>query len=80
VGLSKEVAEYGIRVNAVRPGLIETAMHSHAGDAARPEKLKQAIPMRRAGQSDEVASAILWLLSDSASYVTGALVDVSGGR
>lgn len=80
IGLSKEVAEYGIRVNAVRPGLIKTDLHSHAGDAERPEKLKNAIPMKRAGTSNEVAKAIMWLLSDAASYVTGALLDVSGGR
>lgn len=80
IGLSKEVAEYGIRVNAVRPGLIQTEMHSHAGDAERPEKLKSFIPIKRAGTSNEVANSIMWLLSDSASYVTGALLDVSGGR
>ena len=80
IGLSKEVAEYGIRVNAVRPGLIQTEMHAHAGDANRPEKLKNYIPIKRAGSPEEVANTIMWLLSDSASYVTGALLDVSGGR
>jgi NAD(P)-dependent dehydrogenase (short-subunit alcohol dehydrogenase family) len=80
IGLSKEVAEYGIRVNAVRPGLIQTSMHAHAGDAERPEKLKHAIPMKRAGTAMEVANSVMWLLSESASYVTGALLDVAGGR
>jgi len=80
VGLAKEVAEEGIRVNAVRPGLIETVMHAHAGDPSRTERLKPFIPMKRAGRSEEIANAILWLLSDSASYVTGTLLDVSGGR
>lgn len=80
IGLSKEVAELGIRVNAVRPGLIQTEMHAHAGDAERPEKLKYRIPIKRAGSTEEVANAVMWLLGDSASYVTGALLDVSGGR
>jgi NAD(P)-dependent dehydrogenase (short-subunit alcohol dehydrogenase family) len=80
IGLAKEVAEEGIRVNAVRPGLIQTEMHAHAGDANRAEKLKEFIPLKRVGKSNEVANAILWLLSDSASYVTGSLLDVSGGR
>ncbi|MCK5830527.1 MAG: SDR family oxidoreductase [Methylococcales bacterium] len=80
IGLAKEVAEFGIRVNAVRPGLITTEMHAHAGDANRPEKLKNFIPMKRAGTPDEVANSILWLLSDIASYVTGAILNVSGGR
>lgn len=80
IGLSKEVAELGIRVNAIRPGLIQTEMHARAGDAERPEKLKHHIPIKRAGSSEEVANAVMWLLGDSASYVTGALLDVSGGR
>ena len=80
LGLSKEVAEEGIRVNAVRPGLIETELHGDAGDINRPEKLKQFIPMKRAGSADEVANAIVWLMSDEASYVNGALLDVAGGR
>ncbi len=80
LGLSKEVAEYGIRVNAVRPGLVLTELHAHAGDKNRPEKFKNVIPMKRAGEPSEVANTIMWLLSDSASYVTGAIVDVSGGR
>ncbi len=80
LGLSKEVAEDGIRVNAIRPGLIETELHGDAGDINRPEKLKQHIPMKRAGSADEVANSIVWLMSDEASYVNGALLDVSGGR
>ena len=80
VGLSKEVAEENIRVNAVRPGIIKTEIHRKAGDATRPERLKDLIPMKRAGEPEEVAKTILWLLSDEASYITGALVNVSGGR
>lgn len=80
IGLSKEVAARGIRVNAVRPGLIQTDMHAHAGDADRPARLKNTIPQQRAGTTDEVAQAVMWLLSDAAGYVTGALLDVSGGR
>ena len=80
LGLSKELANRGIRVNAVRPGLIDTEIHAHAGDAARPERLKSAIPMQRIGTACEVAEAVMWLLSDSASYVTGTILDVAGGR
>ena len=80
IGLSKEVAEYGIRVNAVRPGLIDTELHAHAGDSQRVEKLKHLIPMKRAGSAEEVAKMVLWLLGDSSSYVTGSIVNVSGGR
>lgn len=80
IGLSKEVAEENIRVNAVRPGLIHTQIHSKAGEPGRVERLKELIPMKRGGQPDEVAKTILWLLSDEASYVTGTLVNVSGGR
>jgi len=79
-GLAKEVAEDGIRVNAVRPGLIKTDLHADAGDKDRPEKLKNFIPMKRSGSAIEVANLIVWLLSEEASYVNGALVDVSGGR
>ncbi|WP_133011796.1 SDR family oxidoreductase [Marinomonas flavescens] len=80
LGLSKEVASEGIRVNAVRPGLISTDMHADAGDRDRPEKLKKFIPMQRAGKPSEVANSIVWLISDEASYVNGALLDVAGGR
>lgn len=80
LGLSKEVASEGIRVNAVRPGLITTDMHADAGDKDRPEKMKKFIPMQRAGKPSEVAASIVWLISDEASYVNGALLDVSGGR
>lgn len=80
LGLSKEVASEGIRVNAVRPGLITTDMHADAGDKDRPKKLSQFIPMQRAGSPSEVATAIVWLISDEASYVNGAFLDVAGGR
>ena len=80
LGLSKEIASDGIRVNAVRPGIINTEMHADSGDVNRPEKLKNLIPMKRIGSAREVANTILWLMSKEASYVTGALVDVAGGR
>ena len=80
IGLSKEVAEDKIRVNAVRPGIIETKIHGKAGEPNRVERMKELIPMKRGGHPDEVAKTILWLLSDEASYITGVLVDVSGGR
>ncbi|MGH1427840.1 MAG: SDR family oxidoreductase [Arenicella sp.] len=79
-GLAKEVAAFGVRVNAIRPGLIETEMHAHAGDSDRPNKFKHVIPMQRTGSADEIAESVMWLLSDAASYVTGSLIDVSGGR
>jgi len=80
IGLAKEVAADGIRVNAVRPGLIVTDIHAAGGEPGRVERLKGSVPMRRGGMPEEVATAILWLLSDEASFTTGALVDVSGGR
>jgi NAD(P)-dependent dehydrogenase (short-subunit alcohol dehydrogenase family) len=80
VGLAKEVAADGIRVNAVRPGIIRTEIHASGGEPNRPERVKDSIPMKRAGQPEEVANAILWLLSDQASYCTGAFINVSGGR
>ena len=80
LGLSKEVAAEGIRVNAVRPGIIDTEIHASGGEPGRVERLKDAIPMKRGGEAEEVAQAILWLLSGQASYTTGTLLDVAGGR
>jgi NAD(P)-dependent dehydrogenase (short-subunit alcohol dehydrogenase family) len=80
IGLSKEVALESIRVNCVRPGFIATDMHADGGEPNRIERVKNAIPMGRGGQPDEVASAIVWLLSDEASYVTGSFTDIAGGR
>jgi NAD(P)-dependent dehydrogenase (short-subunit alcohol dehydrogenase family) len=80
VGLAKEVAEEGIRVNAVRPGFIYTEMHAKGGEPGRVDRVKTLVPMQRGGQPEEVAAAILWLLSSEASYVTGTILDVSGGR
>ena len=80
LGLSKEVAAEGIRVNAVRPGVIYTDIHADGGEPGRVDRVKSAVPMLRGGQPDEVAKAILWLLSDEASYSTGAILDVTGGR
>lgn len=80
VGLAKEVAMEGIRVNAVRPGLIHTEMHADGGEPDRVDRLKGTIPMQRGGQPEEVAAAILWLLSAEASFVTGTILDVAGGR
>ena len=78
-GLARELATEGIRVNAVRPGLIDTEIHADGGDPERVKKAEQVAPMKRAGQADEVARAILWLASGAASYTTGAVLDVSGG-
>ena len=80
LGLAKEAAADGIRVNAVRPGLIYTDMHASGGEPGRIERLKDSVPLRRGGQPEEVANAILWLASDEASYTTGTFIDVSGGR
>jgi NAD(P)-dependent dehydrogenase (short-subunit alcohol dehydrogenase family) len=80
IGLAKEVAQEGIRVNAVRPGFIYTEMHARGGEPQRVERVKSLVPMQRGGQPEEVARAILWLLSEEASYITGTILDVGGGR
>jgi len=79
LGLAREVAEEGIRVNAVRPGFIYTEMHAKGGEPGRVDRVKSRVAMQRGGQPEEVASAVLWLLSEEASYVTGAILDVGGG-
>lgn len=79
-GLAKEVADEGIRVNCVRPGVIYTEIHASGGEPGRVDRVKDAIPMKRGGQPVEVARAILWLCSDAASYSTGSFLDVAGGR
>lgn len=80
VGLAKEVAEEGIRVNAVSPGVIYTDIHASGGEPDRVDRIKDSIPMKRGSHPDEVAKAVLWLLSEEASFTTGACIDVSGGR
>lgn len=80
IGLAKEVADQGIRVNAVRPGVIYTEIHASGGEPGRVERVKDSVPMRRGGSAEEVARAVLWLLSEEASYSTGTFIDVSGGR
>lgn len=80
LGLAREVAREGIRVNAVRPGLIKTEIHADSGEAGRVERLASGVPLGRGGTAAEVAEAVLWLASPAASYVTGALLDCSGGR
>jgi NAD(P)-dependent dehydrogenase (short-subunit alcohol dehydrogenase family) len=79
-GLAREVAREGIRVNAIRPGMIETEIHADSGDPDRAWKVADTIPAGRPGTADEIANAVMWLLSDQASYVEGAILDVSGGR
>jgi NAD(P)-dependent dehydrogenase (short-subunit alcohol dehydrogenase family) len=80
IGLAREVAADGIRVNAVRPGIIYTDIHAKGGEPGRVERMKSTVPLGRGGQASEVAHAILWLLSPEASYTTGAFIDVTGGR
>ena len=80
MGLAKELVADGIRVNCVRPGIINTELHAKGGEPGRIDRIAPTIPMQRAGDANEVANAILWLASDEASYITGSLLDVSGGR
>ena len=80
IGLGHEVAGEGIRVAAIRPGLIDTEIHASGGEPDRAHRLSHMVPMKRVGTSDEIANAIVWLMSDDASYVTSAILDVSGGR
>lgn len=80
IGLAKEVAADGIRVNGVRPGLIDTEIHASGGDPMRAARLAATVPMQRTGTAEEVAKSVLWLLSDQASYCTGITINVSGGR
>ena len=79
IGVAREVAEEGIRVNGVRPGFIYTQLHARGGEPARVDRVKTRVPMQRGGSPEEVAAAILWLLSAEASYVTGTILDVAGG-
>ena len=78
--LAREVADEGIRVAAIRPGLIDTDIHASGGEPGRAQKLAHMVPMKRVGQAEEIASAVVWLMSDEASYITGTILDVSGGR
>ncbi|MBN9580940.1 MAG: SDR family oxidoreductase [Afipia sp.] len=80
VGLAREVSAEGIRVNAIRPGLIDTDIHASGGEPGRAQRLAHSVPMQRVGTAEEVANAVVWLMSDEASYVTGTIFDVSGGR
>ena len=80
LGLSKEVANEGIRVNSVRPGFIYTEMHASGGEPERVERIKNTLPLNKGGKPEEVAAAIAWLVSDESSYTTGAFIEVSGGR
>jgi NAD(P)-dependent dehydrogenase (short-subunit alcohol dehydrogenase family) len=80
IGLAQEVAGEGIRVAAIRPGLIDTEIHASGGDPDRVHRLAHLVPMKRVGSAEEIANAIVWLMSDDASYVTSAILDVSGGR
>ena len=80
IGLAREVAAEGIRVNAVAPGLVDTGLHAANGEPERLARLSPTIPMQRAGTPDEIAQGVLWLLSDAASYVTGTVLEIGGGR
>ena len=80
LGVAREVANEGVRVNAVRPGIIDTDIHASGGQPDRVQRMAPQVPMQRAGTADEVAQAVVWLLSERASYVTGSLMDVTGGR
>jgi NAD(P)-dependent dehydrogenase (short-subunit alcohol dehydrogenase family) len=80
IGLAREVADEGIRVNAVAPGLVETGLHAANGDPDRPKRIGPSIPMQRAGTPDEIAAGVAWLLSPAASYVTGTILEIGGGR
>jgi NAD(P)-dependent dehydrogenase (short-subunit alcohol dehydrogenase family) len=80
IGLAREVAQESIRVNAVRPGVIYTEIHASGGESGRVDRVKSSIPLQRGGQPEEVARAILWLVSDEASYTTGGFIEVAGGR
>ena len=80
IGLAREVAEEGIRVNAVRPGFIYTEMHASGGEPNRVDRVKEFVPMKRGGMADEVAQAIVWLLSEKSSFTTGGFIDVTGGK
>ena len=80
IGLAREVATEGISVNAVRPGIIDTEIHASGGQPDRVARIRGIVPMKREGKAEEVARAIIWLLSDEASYSTGAILNVSGGR
>jgi NAD(P)-dependent dehydrogenase (short-subunit alcohol dehydrogenase family) len=79
VGLAREVAEEGVRVNAVRPGYVYTELHASGGEPGRVDRLKNRVPLKRGGQPEEIANAVLWLMSEEASYVTGTILDVTGG-
>jgi NAD(P)-dependent dehydrogenase (short-subunit alcohol dehydrogenase family) len=80
IGLAKEVAAEGVRVNAVRPGVIYTDIHASGGEPGRVDRVKDTVPMKRGGDASEVANAIMWLVSDEASYTSGSFIDVTGGR
>ncbi|MBA3908078.1 MAG: SDR family oxidoreductase, partial [Pseudonocardiales bacterium] len=80
VGLAKEVAGEGVRVNVVRPGIIDTEIHASGGQPDRVATLASSVPIGRAGRAEEVAAAVLWLLDDASSYCTGSILDVAGGR